>query len=48
MIGLPTKVAFRMSPRAMPAWSAASPISAFTAPRTASVNSASPPGFIIT
>ena len=34
--------------RSMPASSATAPISAFTAPRTASVSSASPPGFIMT
>ena len=48
MIGLPTSVTSKMSPRATWASAAASPISAFIASRTLCVSSASPPGFIIT
>jgi hypothetical protein len=48
MIGLPTKVALRMSAPAIPASSATSSISRSIASRTAAVISRSPPGFIMT
>ena len=49
MIGLPTKVAFRMtSCRSMPASLATSANDALMASRTALVISLSPPGFIMT
>jgi hypothetical protein len=48
MMGLPTKVASRMSVAAMPTCRATSVASSLIAPRTASVISFSPPGFIIT
>ena len=48
MIGLPTKVAFRMSPPLRARLHRDLADQAFTASRTASVSSASPPGFIMT
>ena len=48
MIGLPTNVASRMSSRVMPACRATSAARSLIAPRTMSVSSFSPPGFIIT
>ena len=48
MIGLPTKVAFRISSLSTPASAATSLNSASSAARTATVISWSPPGFIMT
>ena len=47
MIGLPTTVRSQTPARPMPVVSHSSPIISSTAPRTAAVSSAVPPGFIM-